>query len=609
MVPKQRCCSATTPLSKIIKRWIVLVVSFAATILGVVWHERSLRETMMLLVLRQSSSSTNNNSTDDDHPSSTTTEFWEGTRAGESKCFHVDDVCNWKDGWFYHHRGPTNHRGGHRRDREDSHYHQPTVTLLGTMSEDVRMLDWDNLNDFRVDERIRVNISSYNSSSHGGDDDDDRYAEGACSFSPTPYHLVAQSAYNEMMGEFYVRTIAGLNRWMRDYTTRVSEDDIQIYVHFVERYDMFEGHRLFLAGLPNNNMFESLASLMPRDDTCRCFGKLIFCGYLMENMTTFRNDNHSKMMSNDERCSSSFKERVHNKFDSDDPNAIVFKPDLRIPTPPTDCNECRDNAYRELRSDMMKTHSNRYKDLDEKIIRYKRRILVEMGLVSNNTIDAEGGWKFIGFARRKSRRMWLNIDVVMSMCNKKFREYHVACILVDVEEAESPEEQLIMHRSLDALIGIHGAQLTQGVLLPTHGYILELLPWIPSYTGGGWTASTSGPTPLGEMFHNTDINHYGYPLGRESTPLCLHVDISDENGTQSCLQYNQKFNWDVRDFIVPVNAIEDFISTMILQPDATCYERKTRAEGGKFVLYNAFCQHVVNQSTFFTEHYYRPRHR
>jgi hypothetical protein len=127
--------------------------------------------------------------------------------------------------------------------------------------------------------------------------------------------------------------------------------------------------------------------------------------------------------------------------------------------------------------------------------RYKWRILNEMGLVSNNTIDAEDGWKFVGFARRKSRRLWLNIGDVMSMCTEKFKEHKVACVIVDVEEAGSPEEQLITHRSLNVLIGVHGAQLTQGFLLPTHGYILELLPWISSYTGGGWTASTGAPTP------------------------------------------------------------------------------------------------------------------
>ncbi len=80
---------------------------------------------------------------------------------------------------------------------------------------------------------------------------------------------------------------------MRDYP-QVSKDNVQMYVHFVEKYDMFEGHRLFLAGPPNNNRFESFVSLMPRKDDCWCFRKLIFCGYHIENMTTFCSDNHSK---------------------------------------------------------------------------------------------------------------------------------------------------------------------------------------------------------------------------------------------------------------------------------------------------------------------------
>ena len=239
------------------KHWSIVVIIIAASILGVTRYGRSLREIMS--VLQSSTSSTN----DSQHPRSTVApprreEFWERTE--ESKCFHIDNVCNWNDGWFY---GPN-------RGRAD---YQPTVTLLGTMLEDINILQWNDLNNFHVDERIQVNISS---------DSHDTYDEGACSFSPTPYHLVAQSAYNEMMGEFYVRTIRGLNRWMRDYP-QVSDDDVQIYAHFVERYDMFEGHRLFLAGLPNNNVFESFASLMPRNDTCQCFRKLIFCGYHMEN--------------------------------------------------------------------------------------------------------------------------------------------------------------------------------------------------------------------------------------------------------------------------------------------------------------------------------------
>jgi hypothetical protein len=50
------------------------------------------------------------------------------------------------------------------------------------------------------------------------------------------------------------------------------------------------------------------------------------------------------------------------------------------------------------------------------------------------------------------------------------------------------------------------------------------------------------------------------------------------------LENEQKFNWDVRNFIVPVNAIEDFL---ILQhgDNATWDKMKVKAEEGNFVLY------------------------
>jgi hypothetical protein len=72
----------------------------------------------------------------------------------------------------------------------------------------------------------------------------------------------------------------------------------------------------------------------------------------------------------------------------------------------------------------------------------------------------------------------------------------------------------------------------------------------------------------------------------------------------------QIFNWDVIDFIVPVNIIEDFLSTILQHGDnATCDAMKTRVEERNFVLYNAFCRQSVDQANFMTQHYYRHRRR
>ena len=86
--------------------------------------------------------------------------------------------------------------------------------------------------------------------------------------------MVLQSAYNDMIGEFYSRTLLGINRWMRDSNNFVTNEDIQMYVHFVNRWrKMFVGHRLFLGGLPNNNVFDNFVSMMPGKD-CQCYKKV-----------------------------------------------------------------------------------------------------------------------------------------------------------------------------------------------------------------------------------------------------------------------------------------------------------------------------------------------
>lgn len=62
-------------------------------------------------------------------------DFWE--RKEESGCFHINSVCNWKDGWFY---GPNQ---GWPQNKTIEY--QPSATLLGTLFEDMDILDWNDL--------------------------------------------------------------------------------------------------------------------------------------------------------------------------------------------------------------------------------------------------------------------------------------------------------------------------------------------------------------------------------------------------------------------------------------------------------------------------------
>ena len=74
----------------------------------------------------------------------------------------------------------------------------------------------------------------------------------------------------------------------------------------------------------------------------------------------------------------------------------------------------------------------------------------------------------------------------MDVCNNnsQFRyqndtQANVVCIEVNVENTTTPHEQFLLHRSLDALIGVHGAQMTQALFMRPTAHVLELLPWIP----------------------------------------------------------------------------------------------------------------------------------
>ena len=491
--------------------------------------------------------------------------FWE---RNDSSCFHFDSVCSSNGQWFY---GPNRKRSATA--------HQPTVKLILNATQLIPSHGYD----IEFEERIYFNVTS---SSH------QLYDDEACSFDPTPMHLIVQCAWNDMMGEFYSRIILGLNQWMRAFPPR-SNDDVQTYIHFLDRRKqrIFEGHHLFLGGLPNNNKVDNFLSLMPNDDTCRCYTKLIFCGYSAGNATA---------------------SSVNMTTVEQDEHITVFRPRGSI-TPKVSCDGGKSdhpscNIYRNLRRDLIDTYSEKDPILGQKIQQYQREVLIQKGLISSNSSDVEE-WKFVGLANRKYRRKWLNINDTISICDEKFTRYKIVCITVDVEEADSPEEQLLMHRSLSAFIGVHGAQLTQGVLLPRHGYILELLPWIPFYLWGAWAASVQKPTPLGIIFHNTDLNHVGYPLGRESVPLCLHVDSSDQERERRCFMDKkrnlQKFRWADRDFNVQLKVVEDFISTFLLKDNnSTCNDMQKRAEEKNFVLYNAFCQNETGDK-YRAEHYYR----
>lgn len=224
-----------------------------------------------------------------------------------------------------------------------------------------------------------------------------------CSFSPTPNHLVVQSFYNNMMGEFYARTLLGLQQLLRAYPPH-SNDDIQTYIHFVdERWQLLEGHELFLSGLPNNNKVLNFLSVMPRNESCQCFRRLVFCGY-----TTTESSSVGEQYV-----------RSFNDTGDEHQNATVLLPTGVIAT-----LNYTSSAWHDLRTDLISGISGRYDDLNGRVRQYQRRVLIDRGLIRSNDKDAgnnfEDEWKFVGLARQKYRRSWLNLNDTLSMCNERF---------------------------------------------------------------------------------------------------------------------------------------------------------------------------------------------
>ena len=137
--------------------------------------------------------------------------FWE---QNESNCIHVDNICSIWDAnrttgeWFYYTTTTTTTQWNNNNNTNNTH--QSSIRLVQRQGEIGRH---DKM-PLKINERIKFDVLSASSYQSYKDDKD------ICSFSQVPYHLVVHSGYNHMIGEFYSRTILGLNQWLRDYPLR-----------------------------------------------------------------------------------------------------------------------------------------------------------------------------------------------------------------------------------------------------------------------------------------------------------------------------------------------------------------------------------------------------
>lgn len=319
--------------------------------------------------------------------------FWEH----EPSCFHIDYICHADGEWFY--------------DLSVERRQLPSINYKPSEGETYRI-------HFSVPS---LPLSRSNKAWLRAGDNNLKQC-----YSQTPHHVVIQSSFNDMMGEFYIRSILGLHQWMRKFPPQ-SDQDLQFYLHFNKNdTGIFDGHRLFLGGLPQNGKVDNFLSLVQDKSSCQCFQKLVFCGYSMDqevNKTTFE---------------------VAGIIGHPHPEATLglYHGGPKGPNP----------SYQDFRQDLLTRYAKKDPMLNQKVRENRLQILLRRGLALDNVGDVDE-WKIVGFTDRKYRRIWLNIDESLKACDLFLHE-KVICVKVNVEEADSVEEQLLMHMSLNGFIGI-----------------------------------------------------------------------------------------------------------------------------------------------------------
>ena len=433
-------------------------------------------------------------------------------------CIEIERVCRSEENkWFYY--------GAHTEEPN-----QPTIEL--------KYVPYSYRRGVYADTRARMKVRSSSRVEAG-------HLKGRCSLSDVETHVVLHSQFDDMIGEFYARSLTNLFEIQntRRYNSSASDaaEETQYYVHipYENKAKLLDAHKLFLSGLQRQHNAsrpirwakEAVDLLRPESDSnCECFKRVVFCGY-----SIYQQTEHQSTIDEKNR-------REHNYTLWPGKYIDSFGVDL---SSMSSCRGKSDNpyacdAYSRLRYALFHNIGSQYHDIDRLIRNRRREVLASQNLIRGNYTGDTSEWTFVGLAQRSSRRSWINMPSVMNACRKEFAGSRVVLVEVNVEYTSTPSEQFLLHRSLDAMVGVHGAQMTQGILLPPGSHILELLPWVPSYARGDWVTWTSSPTPLGIVFHNTDLNHFGYKLGRCSVPLCEGVPEEKE---QECFEKEGKRGW------------------------------------------------------------------
>ena len=189
----------------------------------------------------------------------------------------------------------------------------------------------------------------------------------------------------------------------------------------------------------------------------------------------------------------------------------------------------------------------------------------------------------------------------------QYNPHKIFCDSINLEGHLHPRDVVIMHRSFDMLIGIHGAHLTDAIWMHNpnnvngkkNKYIIELLPT----NGPPWTASLNSPTALGVIFWGSMFNHVGLKL--------VNTSITEKDWNRG------RSRWYASDFKVKWNRLSDVIDYLIIDGGGYCQKYgnakdikvpssfKDKGYAKSFAIYNAFCNDNT-QNTSGVWHFVKP---
>eukprot|EP00934_Nitzschia_sp_Nitz4_P002356 Nitzschia sp. Nitz4//scaffold122_size67431//42624//44078//NITZ4_006088-RA/size67431-snap-gene-0.27-mRNA-1//-1//CDS//3329534412//2356//frame0 len=400
-------------------------------------------------------------------------------------------------------------------------------------------------------------------------------SQSHCPYSPIKNHMIVHGYFNHMLGEFYERCFMGLvdmfltSIRVSNATWDTLSTQTQLYLHLNtgDVSSLLTSHKMLMGALSTNPLYR-LEDLL--DGTqCRCLRRLILCGYQVLAEST-----HPELTLRPARHVGIQQHYFVDRTKKASPQYAAVRKFLRqrlvVGNPP----------------------------MKENLIPAKRERIIREALQRANLSVPDGidhtKWKIVGFSQRSIRRKWTNLDEILSYC-LKYAQHNVACFEINLEnpEFDSVSQHIQVHASVDALIGIHGASLTEAVLMPPGSTVVELLPWLYDSTMyGSWTTWVHRPTPL-----DTDLVHVGIPLPRNSSNDHCEAAVNKKK----CFG-KEPYRWDNRPFLLdPWFLFEKVVKKIILYEGSSC-EGWIQSAGDDSVLYNIPC---VDNNKPKIGHYYR----